>query len=143
MSAPTLSEARQEAARISRAIPEIAGRTVSARELHEKAEHARQSVIDMAAKLLRSRDMLIEALEALPLDDGAESVDLLASTKEHRREIFEKLVDVDPDHEWFWTEEWQAGERAVDRDIAAGVPMESGTPEEFLVALSKISARGA
>ena len=42
---------------------------------------------------------------------------------------------------WFWTEEWQAGERAVDRDIAAGMPSEGPmTDEEFLAALEALMA---
>ncbi|MGH3661210.1 MAG: hypothetical protein ACRDT8_25655 [Micromonosporaceae bacterium] len=28
---------------------------------------------------------------------------------------------IPPDQAWFWTEEWQAGEREVDRDLANGV----------------------
>lgn len=27
---------------------------------------------------------------------------------------------IDPDQAWFWTEEWQSGEKQADEDIAAG-----------------------
>ena len=30
------------------------------------------------------------------------------------------LESIDPDQAWFWTPEWQAAERKVDEDIAAG-----------------------
>lgn len=36
---------------------------------------------------------------------------------------------------WFWTEEWQAGERAVDEYLAAGDTEEFSTMEEFLASL--------
>lgn len=34
--------------------------------------------------------------------------------------------------EWFWTEEWQAGERAADEDIANGRYQEFKTVDELL-----------
>lgn len=30
------------------------------------------------------------------------------------------LVQIDPDQSWFWTEEWQAGEREVDEHLRHG-----------------------
>ncbi len=41
----------------------------------------------------------------------------------------------DPDQAWFWTPEWQAGERAADADIAAGKSTRYESDEEFLTAL--------
>lgn len=39
--------------------------------------------------------------------------------------------------DWFWTPEWQAGERQVDADLAAGKPGQVfGSDEEFLAALA-------
>ncbi|MGH2772240.1 MAG: AbrB/MazE/SpoVT family DNA-binding domain-containing protein [Actinomycetota bacterium] len=32
---------------------------------------------------------------------------------------------------WFWDEQWQKGEKLVDRQVAEGEVMVSGTPEEF------------
>ena len=37
--------------------------------------------------------------------------------------------------DWFWTEEWQAGERKADEDIAQGRYSEVETVEELLVYL--------
>jgi hypothetical protein len=39
------------------------------------------------------------------------------------------------DQAWFWTPEWQAGEREADEAIAAGHTTYFGSAEEFLVAL--------
>jgi len=39
------------------------------------------------------------------------------------------------DQAWFWTPEWQEGEREVDEAIAAGRTTYFGSAEEFLAAL--------
>lgn len=36
------------------------------------------------------------------------------------RVIRAQAAAIDPDQAWFWTDTWQAGEREVDADIAAG-----------------------
>lgn len=41
-----------------------------------------------------------------------------------------KLIDAS--QAWFWTPEWQAGERQADEDIAAGRGMRFESDEEFL-----------
>jgi len=33
-----------------------------------------------------------------------------------------KVHAIDPDQAWFWTPEWQAKEREVDEEMAAGIP---------------------
>lgn len=38
---------------------------------------------------------------------------------------------------WFWTEEWQQGEREVDADIAAGRTTGPLSPEEFFAYLNE------
>ena len=46
---------------------------------------------------------------------------------------------IDPDQAWFWTPEWQAKEREVDEEMAAGTPdrvFDSG--EEFLAYLEAL-----
>ncbi|MFQ5611266.1 MAG: hypothetical protein ACE5H9_03945 [Anaerolineae bacterium] len=40
-----------------------------------------------------------------------------------------------PGQEWFWTEEWQAAEKAVEADLAAGRYETFDTMEEFLADL--------
>jgi AbrB family looped-hinge helix DNA binding protein len=51
---------------------------------------------------------------------------------------------IDATQAWFWTPEWQAGERAADSDLAAGRSETFSSGEEFLGALrarSKPAAR--
>jgi hypothetical protein len=42
----------------------------------------------------------------------------------------------DPDQEWFWSPEWQAGEREADDDIAAGRVEVFDSADEFLASFS-------
>ncbi len=46
---------------------------------------------------------------------------------------------IDPDQAWFWTPEWQAGEREADAEIAAGGGTRYHSDEEFLAALDERS----
>jgi len=41
------------------------------------------------------------------------------------------VVERDPDQWWFWTPEWQAGERQVDRQRAAGQTVTCHSAEEM------------
>jgi hypothetical protein len=141
MAAPAFFDLQQEADRISREVPRIARGAGTFRELQEQAAATRRRWIETSGQLIRACDRLIDALEGAAGKYAVEHPEILPAVKRDRQEAFKELCALDPEHEWFWTEEWQAGERAVDRDIAAGVPSESGTPEEFLAALSAISAR--
>jgi antitoxin (DNA-binding transcriptional repressor) of toxin-antitoxin stability system len=50
-----------------------------------------------------------------------------------------KVHAIDPDQAWFWTPEWQARERDVDEETAAGVPdREFDSGEEFLAYLEAL-----
>ncbi len=42
-----------------------------------------------------------------------------------------------PDQAWFWTPEWQAGEKAADADLAAGRTTVYDSDEAFLKALEE------
>jgi hypothetical protein len=46
---------------------------------------------------------------------------------------------VDPDQAWFWTPEWQEGEREAEADKAAGRGDRYNSDEEFLSALDERS----
>ena len=45
---------------------------------------------------------------------------------------------IDPDQKYWWTEEWQEGEREVERDIKEGRTETFETPEEFRAALETL-----
>jgi hypothetical protein len=45
------------------------------------------------------------------------------------------IVVVQADQAWYWTSEWQKGERAAAADLAAGRTRVFGSGEEFLASL--------
>jgi hypothetical protein len=45
------------------------------------------------------------------------------------------LEPIDPDQAWFWTPEWQAAEREVDAEIAAGNYKDFATMDDFIADL--------
>lgn len=50
-----------------------------------------------------------------------------------------KVHAIDSDQAWFWTPEWQAKEREVDEERAAGIPTRNfGSGEEFLAYLEAL-----
>ncbi len=55
--------------------------------------------------------------ELLGLNEGD---DLAFSVDERGRVVVNRLEVIPPDQAWFWSERWQAMEREVEEDIAAG-----------------------
>ncbi len=50
-----------------------------------------------------------------------------------------KVHAIDPDQAWFWTPEWQANEREVDEERAAGAPDQVfNSGEDFLAYLEAV-----
>lgn len=59
-------------------------------------------------------------------------------TVEDGRVVLTPATLIPRDQAWYWTEQWQAGEREVDRELAAGVPGRVfSNDEEFLAALQR------
>ena len=52
-----------------------------------------------------------------------------------------RRIDIDPEQAWFWTPQWQAGEREADRNHAEGRTSVYETSEAFLAALETRSKR--
>lgn len=46
--------------------------------------------------------------------------------------VYVTIATIDPEQAWFWTPEWQAQERKVDEDIAAGRYKDFSTMEDFI-----------
>jgi hypothetical protein len=47
------------------------------------------------------------------------------------------LVERDPDQAWFWTPEWQAGERQADEDLRTGNFDDFDTMDDFIALLKR------
>lgn len=56
-------------------------------------------------------------------------------TQTLRMTAFLLMREVNPEQAWFWTEDWQAGEREADQDIAAGRTTFHESTDDFLAAL--------
>lgn len=91
---------------------------------------------DVVRDLYRAlEDWLLLALQRgdqVPMIDGIDLTTedaqaLVAWHETHRRET-------DPDQAWFWTPEWQAGERAASRQIQEGQGVVYESDEDFLAA---------
>ena len=54
---------------------------------------------------------------------------------EAETEVAAKVGLIDPEQRWWWTEEWQQGEREAQRDIDQGRIKEFHNPEELLNSL--------
>jgi hypothetical protein len=72
---------------------------------------------------------LIEAYQEAKAENG----DFFKSLQSYLQPL---PVDRDPDQAWFWTDEWQAGEREVDAELAAGQVEEFDTIDDFLADLT-------
>jgi AbrB family looped-hinge helix DNA binding protein len=88
----------------------------------------------VARTTLRAKGQLTlpeEIRKAAHLDEG----DLLEAELTDEGILLRPQKVIDASQAWYWTEEWQAGEREADADLAAGrfETFESG--EEFLEAL--------
>ena len=64
-----------------------------------------------------------------------EPLDLRLSPDESAALADALTAALENDQSWYWTEEWQAGERAAEDDLAAGRKQVFDTMEEFLVDL--------
>jgi antitoxin PrlF len=54
--------------------------------------------------------------------------------------LLRPIRDIDPSQAWFWTPEWQRGEREASVEIAAGRVCYFESDEEFEAALDAIDA---
>ncbi len=91
--------------------------------------------LTMVGDVVRAADGLIAAVEDSPAAEVAEIDELLALARALRRMAVLVLAEHAPDQTWFWTPEWQAGERQADADKAAGRFTRYESGEAFLAAL--------
>jgi AbrB family looped-hinge helix DNA binding protein len=61
--------------------------------------------------------------------------DYLAVSVRGHEIVLEPKTLVDASETWFWSEEWQAGEREASEDIAAGRTRTFASDEDFLASL--------
>lgn len=86
------------------------------------------TVLTIASSQAQSTRAFLRTLGAIAEQD-TETVFLLqkgSHTHESDNTVFivhpmtREPVEIDPEQRWFWTEEWQRGERQVEEDLANG-----------------------
>src|SRR5437762_3399985 len=94
----------------------------------------------MARTTLRAKGQLTlpeEIRAAAHLEEG----DLLDAELTDEGILLRPQKVIDATQAWYWTPEWQAGEREVEDDLAAGRIETFYSAEEFVAALKKRSKR--
>jgi AbrB family looped-hinge helix DNA binding protein len=92
----------------------------------------------MARTTLRAKGQLTlpeEIRKAARLDEG----DLLEAEITDEGILLRPQKVIEASQAWFWTPEWQAGEREADAQEVAGLGETFNSGEEFLDALRKIA----
>jgi len=95
----------------------------------------------MARMTLRAKGQLTlpeEIRAAAHLEEG----DLLDAELTDDGIILRPQKVVDATQAWFWTPEWQSGERAAEGDLTTGRVETFSSGDEFLRALKKRAKRG-
>lgn len=96
----------------------------------------------MARTTLRAKGQLTlpdDIRRAAQLEEG----DLLEAELTDEGILLRPQKVIDATQAWFWTPEWQAGEREADADVDAGRVETFASGEEFLDALRKIAKPAA
>jgi hypothetical protein len=140
MAAPAFSEMRQEAERISRAIPEMDQKAESLREMQERSEQVRADLIDVCGKIMQVSDRLIAEMRALPNEYTPEQAATLDTLEQGRQLAFERMSVFNPEEAFLWTPEMQASLRASDAYFASGQSRVLQSEEEFDTFLREQSA---
>lgn len=74
-------------------------------------------------------DQAYRALEEAAVSAG--------QTPEALVEAWAEQLGCDPEQAWFWTPEWQAGERRADEELRAGLGQYFDSEEAFLAGLDE------
>ena len=105
-----------------------------AEEVRNQVERWQEHVQE-AAQAIRRADDVIEQLAGMPDVAAAERDSVLAMARSVRAEALAVMQRLNPDQAWFWTEEWQFGQRRAEADVAAGRVTSFESDEEFFAAL--------
>lgn len=123
-------------------LQEVPGGDVVARLA--QADEYRRSLLVQAGQDLRELDSYLAAITAQPeLQAHPEITAFESRARALRVRLFTALSRIAPDEAWYWTEEWQVGEREADAAITAGRTRCYASDDEFLAALDDYRAAHA
>ncbi len=130
----TVPEAKQQVTSASAPFMVVAAH-VFERIRHGERPPSDDASIEVVARLIRSTDTYADAIASQSEDVQSRYHDETVMIAGLRRLAMIIMADINPDQAWFWTEEWQAGEREIDARIAAGRTIRHASTEEFLSSL--------
>lgn len=136
MTTSMISDAPHHTADLARRVNSVAARLEN-RTVEEGQEN--NTAIEEIALLIRSLDDLLHSLANQDCQDD----DTFAMARAIRTAAFLLMTRINPSQAWFWTEEWQTKERAVDANIAAGNLIHFASDEDFLAALDALDTESA
>lgn len=88
---------------------------------------------------LKEKMMLMNEMRVKYGEESIKTTNIKSSTDRTNPDVpiikYGKIIMVNPDQLWFWSDEWQAGERRVDEYIRSGNVQEFDTMEDFLRSL--------
>jgi hypothetical protein len=118
----TIEEAQADLARVASQVREDEARAVEAERLR---------ILRELGTNVRGLDDLIARIRASDLPSHPGGAQVLADAQALRATLYGHIQALAPEEAWFWTEEWQAGEREADAQIAAGQLITFESDEEF------------
>jgi hypothetical protein len=136
MSALQLPEAQQTQALTEVFLEEVGRKFLSILPASMTLEQ-RHAAIESTATMIRNVDALIARVDLVDMNtQAAAEADLVRNRlKGLRAVVWLAMKELNPDQAWFWTEEWQAGQRRAEADIAGGRTHFQENTEDFFAAL--------
>lgn len=97
------------------------------------AMESRDSMPKRSVRLRGKNQVTIptDVVEQLHLNEGEQ----LEVTVENGHIVLIPVITIEKDQAWFWTEEWQKGEREADADIKAGRTKKFNNVDELIADL--------
>ena len=145
MSALPLPQAQQRSLELTEEFLENISRRFLSLLPADMTPEQRQAGIESTAAFVRDVDALIARVDIVGGNTQAKAeAELVRNRLKGLRAVaWLAMKELNPDQAWFWTEEWQAGQRRAEADIAAGRTHFHESTEDFLAALDEWRATHA
>jgi hypothetical protein len=144
VSALPLPEARK-AQELTEEFLEEVGRQFLGLPSSSMTPEQRQAAIESTAAMICNVDALIARVDLVDgnTQAGAQAELVHSRLKGLRAVVWLAMKELNPDQAWFWTEEWQTGQRRAEADIVAGRTQVQASTEDFLATLDNWRATHA
>lgn len=107
----------------------------AANPAHDNYQQALAVYVRVAARYIKTSDRFLDLVSRLEGSLPSEIAAIVAVVRAGRMAAFMEIRALVPDDAWFWTEEWQARERAADLADAEGRYRSYDSSKAFLDSL--------